>query len=405
MIIACGGDASNNQSASDQRQSSSSQQSTPSSDPIYTWDGPAKAQLLSLRHNIPDPENKAQYIYSLDVPEEMKANYREIHQVITKYLGSYRNYVSLVFNENGTVADAKPVFDALNTLPYADAAWDANFKFSTIEQLIDEKSCLSGGNKGEARTATTDIFSMCFQSLQFAQNPFNEQQRPETRERKLGKLVLHQAHEYFHHYQRAHALDRGMDYQLDLDNPETTLQNPPWWTEGAAVAFQNAWYREYWDELSFFEGNSWSDVNVSIQEFTSSSQFKEVRRAIMGGPAEGRGKDCTPDFTMGPWTEQYDTERAPEADKCQAFMLGVPYIASLTSWKTVWIDIPQDYYDLGFWGSFEKHIGMTKLEFYDNFNVFLRAGDPEDEPPPGWQPQIGPFINYADFLLIVPEAD
>ena len=81
-------------------------------------------------------------------------------------------------------------------------------------------------------------------------------------------------------------------------------------------------------------------------------------------------------------------------------MMAAPYLASLTSWQTVWIDIPRDFYnlELGFWGAIEKHTGMDTQTFYDNFNAFLRSGDPEDDPPPGWQPQPGPFTNYVDFF-------
>jgi len=186
---------------------------------------------------------------------------------------------------------------------------------------------------------------------------------------------------------------------------------PPWWIEGASVAFQNAWYKANWSSLSFFKGKKWEDVKVSIYSVTDPRFYKEVRRGIMDAPFRERGrfrrlsKGCTPNFEMGPYTERHDTERAPDADSCKAFMLGVPYIASLTSYKTVWIDIPQDYYDLGFWGSFEKHVGMNKQEFYDNFNVFLRSGNPEDEPPEGWAPPEGDIASYANFLEIVPESD
>ena len=65
-----------------------------------------------------------------------------------------------------------------------------------------------------------------------------------------------------------------------------------------------------------------------------------------------------------------------------------------------YFDIPQDYYDLGFWGSFEKHVGMTKQEFYDSYNNFLRSGKPDDEPPAGWARPEGPIVEYADFLGI-----
>ena len=83
----------------------------------------------------------------------------------------------------------------------------------------------------------------------------------------------------------------------------------------------------------------------------------------------------------------------------------VAYMVHLTSWQTVWIDIPQDYYDFGFWGSFEKHIGMTNQEFYDAYNMLLTSGDINDDPPDGWTFPEGPISAYADFLEIVPESD
>ena len=84
--------------------------------------------------------------------------------------------------------------------------------------------------------------------------------------------------------------------------------------------------------------------------------------------------------------------------------MAVPFMASKSSYKTVWIDIPQDYYDLGFWGAVEKHLGMTKQEFFDAYNEFLRSGDPEDNPPSGWAPPEGDVSLYADFWSIVPES-
>ena len=100
-----------------------------------------------------------------------------------------------------------------------------------------------------------------------------------------------------------------------------------------------------------------------------------------------------------------DEENAIQPSGCDASLMAVAYMAHLTSWKTVWIDIPQDYYDLGFWGSFEKHIGMTNQEFYDAYNKLLRSGDIDDDPPEGWTFPEGPISAYADFWKIAPESD
>ena len=211
-------------------------------------------------------------------------------------------------------------------------------------------------------------------------------------------MALHLAHEYFHHYQRVHALDRGLDYQTDRDNPETTVQAPTWWVEGAAVTFQNAWFRENWQSLPELKGLTLEQaLSTSIANETNPWIYKENRRNIMG---YGDSEVCSPDWYISSLDETYDTFSG-----CDAAFMATPYLAYITSYKTVWIDIPQDYYDLGFWGALEKHAGMSKQEFYDSYNEFLRAGDPDDEPPDGWAPPENYISEVAEFLKIVPEAD
>jgi len=211
-------------------------------------------------------------------------------------------------------------------------------------------------------------------------------------------MILHLGHEYFHHYQRVHALDRGVDYQADRRNPETTVQAPTWWIEGAAVAFQNAWFRENWQSLPGLKDLTLEQaLSTNIATVADASVYKENRRNIMG---HGDSEKCTPDWYMSSLDETYDTFSG-----CNASFMATAYLGYITSYKTVWIDIPQDYYDLGFWGSLEKHAGMSKQEFYDSYNEFLRTGDPDDEPPDGWAPPENYISEYADFLKIMPESD
>ena len=80
-------------------------------------------------------------------------------------------------------------------------------------------------------------------------------------------------------------------------------------------------------------------------------------------------------------------------------MLAAPYLAHITSWKTVWVDIPINYYDLGFWGAVKKYTGLSKEDFYSDFNEFIRAGGAEDDPPAGWAPTEADWTS-ADFLNV-----
>jgi hypothetical protein len=67
-------------------------------------------------------------------------------------------------------------------------------------------------------------------------------------------------------------------------------------------------------------------------------------------------------------------------------------------------DIPADYYELSFWGAIEKHLGLTELEFYAEFNALLRSVDAntidETYAPPGWKIPEGDIAEVVDFLGI-----
>tara|TARA_B100001123_G_scaffold113092_1_gene131741 strand:+ start:3889 stop:5259 length:1371 start_codon:yes stop_codon:yes gene_type:complete len=358
----------------------------------------AKEKLINMGYNVPivgsiDEANQ-EYVASLDIPEKYRQRFIEVQENLNGVLGGYPRYIYVAYNRNGTEEDAQPVFDRMAQLYPIDNN-GRPFKDWTISELINRQSCLGGANPGESRTSTTNPYSVCLENLAFIENPWGKE--IEHPYKSYIKMALHLAHEYFHHYQRVHALDRGLDYQTDRDNPETTVQAPTWWVEGAAVTFQNAWFRENWQSLPGLKGLTLEQaLSTNIANETNSWIFKKNRRDIMG---YGDSKACSPDWYISSLDETYDTFSG-----CDAAFMATPYLAYITSYKTVWIDIPQDYYDLGFWGALEKHAGMSKQEFYDSYNEFLRAGDPDDEPPYGWAPPENYISEHADFLKIVPES-
>jgi len=335
-------------------------------------------------------EVNQEFVGGVNLDPGYKERFLEIQNSLNGVLGGYSNYIYLVFDPTGTEEDAKPLFDRLEEVQYKSGVlW-------TIEELNKYLSCLSSSDPGGRRTSTTNPYSICLESLAKIYAYRNEPGPPTVT--NYAKLALHYAHEYFHHYQRVHALDRGLDYQTDRSNPETTVQAPTWWIEGAAVAFQNAWYKENWHSLSLLKDLTLEQaLSQSIATVADSRVYKENRRNIMG---YGDSEKCTPDWYISSLDETYDTYTG-----CSATFMATAYLGYITSYKTVWIDIPQDYYDLGFWGSLEKHAGMSKQEFYDSYNEFLRTGGPDDEPPDGWEPPENYISEHADFLKIVPESD
>jgi hypothetical protein len=182
-----------------------------------------------------------------------------------------------------------------------------------------------------------------------------------------------------------------------------------WWSEGTAMAFEVAWYKSNWDSLSFLEEGDWGFVADKYNDKSTPRAYKRIRKMTQGLlPRNLIRSGCTSDWKMTVVEEELNRYTDKDGHKikkdCEVAVMAVHYMAYLTSWKTVWIDIPQDYYDLGFWGAFEKHIGMTNEEFYDSYNNFLRSGNPEDDPPEGWMLPKGPISEYADFWEIIPES-
>jgi hypothetical protein len=355
----------------------------------------AKEKLISMRFNVPIvgsvDEARQEYVASLDIPEKYRQRFIEVQENLNSVLGGYPNYIYFAYNKNGTEEDAKPVLERMAQIrPYKE--W-------SISELIESQSCLGNANPGGARTSTTNPYSVCLENLAFIEHPWGEEmEHPygiSSDNSSYIKMALHLAHEYFHHYQRAHALDRGLN---DRDNPEATVQAPRWWLEGAAVTFQNAWYKDNWQSFSELKSLTLEQaLSISIANVTNSWAYKQNRSNIMG---YGDSEVCPPDWYMSSLEDRYDT-----ASGCNAATMATAYLGYLTSYKIVWIDIPQDYYDLGFWGSVKKHTGMTKQEFYDSYNEFLRTGDPDDEPPDGWVPPENYISEYADFLKIISDSN
>ena len=342
----------------------------------------AKEKLIStVESNKPVTNPSENFcIVGLDVPASMKTFCEEVYSLVHATLGGYPNYLHVIWNDAGTQENAQPVLTKINGLKTALILSDLS------------QSCLDGENGGTERTASTDPYSVCYETMAWTADPFNS---GGTDFQKHIRLALHYAHEYFHHYQRAHALERGLDLQTDRDNPTTTVQSPRWWVESAAVTFQNAWFKKYFNQLDVFKDSVWDDVKgVTIASHADANQFKKVRRAITGA---GGTKDlnCTTSWNL---TSLVDTE-LPE---CSGWTLVVPFLAYKTSYKTVWVDIPMNYYDLGFFATLEKFYGKSKSDFYNDFNTFLRSGDSEDDPPIGWAPS-DTEIATADFLNITPE--
>ena len=374
-------------------------------------DASAKARLISLGINVPQTgsleEANHEFMAGLNVDPGYKERWMEHQASVNSVLGAYPNFMIIAYDKSGTDEDIKAIGDKLTELQFPgdinSSMYVANW---TVDALNQYKACLTGGDTGIKRTSTSNPHSFCIMEYQKFRAYRYDAGLPTAKNH--GQLAIHDAHEYFHHYQKAHALERGLDLSSDPNNPETTVQAPRWWIEGAAVAFQHAWWKEHWESLSFMKdqtvmwyGEEFDLSTTNLGTITTNKDFKNAKLLVRGElPEYEKRAGCTSD-----WKLQESEEDAATETRCYVSLMAVSYMAHLTSWETVWIDIPQDYYDLGFWGSFEKHIGMEKQEFYDAYNNLITSGDVNDTPPENWAPPAGPISEYADFLKIVPESD
>ncbi len=348
----------------------------------YAFIYEAKERLIGINMNIPSTnpvENLC--IIGLDVPARMKTFCEDVYSALHQSLGGYPNYVHVIWNANGTEANAKPVLDKISFIQN---------RTMTLNDL--QQTCLSGHDPGGARSAESNPYSVCYETMDWTDSPF---EIDGTQFQHDIALSLHYAHEYFHHYQGRHSLERGMDLQSDRNNPSTTSETPRWMIEGGAITFQNTWFRNNFKQITTFENSTWDDVKgITIASHATADMYKRIRKTIIDGNTT-ENINCDQNWMLTDATN----DQLPD---CQGWYLIVPYLAHKTSWKIVWVDFYENTYDLGFWGALEKFYGKSKNEFYADFNAFIRAGSGNDDPPSGWTPTDDDLIT-ADFLNIKPE--
>ena len=356
---------------------------------VFTVKNPSKfsvpsayKRLLEIGFNDPKQGHRQELVVADNVPEHAKTLYRNIQKNLNKVIGGYPNYVQLIFDDDEPNTNNTLILERLRELKYDSVDWT----WSKKDGQSLKKNCLAAADPGGSRSPFTTPHGICLQPMSRINDPFDS---GGPIWKKQSRLALNWAHEYFHHYQRAMGLERGLDYQ----SGSGSVDAPMWWVEGAAVAFQKAWFKENWKDIPELKSKSWQQLKgISIsRDYTDERLYKKVRKALQG--KSGNYKDCHKDWMLSSDQRRYDS-----GDKCIAKFLAVPFMAYKSSYKTVWIDIPKDYYSIGFWGAVEKNLGLTEKEFYAEFNSFMRSGNVGSNPPKGWKPRHQEISKYANFL-------
>jgi len=418
----------------------------------------ATKRLLADRFNDPSygSEKNQGFAATMTLSDADIGRYHAFFDDIKQVFGAYRNWHTVILDPDGSDEENAPVFRLLEEIGYSN--WDEDIRQNgwTTQKAVDKSSCLTGSDPNGTPVEAKSNFvthSLCImwkkqytgedeyfyhQMLQLPVLPEGEYYHQWLNDVGLWDGLYH---EYFHHYQRAHTLERWMGLDnAEFDFPERNVNVPWWWIEGAGQFF--AWYgRDHWrkiDHLAYldpdhakYEGywetldwdipapNSgshyasldehfdWVIEQLNSSFFFAASQVQNTPNKKMGlinaGVAEG--ENCK-DWEASPEDGWYafDARRSYEGQgSCTLiiFAAGTQFIAHKSSWQVALRDIPADYYELGFWGSIEKHLGLTELEFYAEFNALLRSVDAntidEAYAPPGWKIPDEDMAKVVDF--------
>ena len=167
---------------------------------------------------------------------------------------------------------------------------------------------------------------------EFIQYPhFSREEAPALSKRQA--IIYHGwAHEYFHHYQGAHARERSLGMTTDCCGGRYHVNAPAWWVEGAAGIFPNLWLRHHWKDFSEFDGLEYMDVEVEMMNLDywyieSKKEMQELKPSY-----DPNRKACT-EFT--------EKESSRETAYCNWTLFNA-YLAYISSYQALWVGIPRD---------------------------------------------------------------
>ena len=327
----------------------------------------AASHLIDIGYNQPKINPNQEYISGLDIPVFIEQEYREVMNSLNNIYGGYDRYFMFIYSKNSNQENTQPVFDRLKEIGY----WEG------VDLTLDTEGwtgCLNGAGYEKDPPEPYDV---CIWDYEFMLNPHDWVTINGGTEAQAKAIVYSSyAHEYLHAVHRRYFLDKGGNMPAYM-----------WWAEGVANIIPDLWLRNNWEKLSAFTGLTYEEVAEGVGGGLN-EKFKSERRHIMG--LEGMPDTPPENYLLSSNDESYETT--------SYWYIGTAcaHLAYLKSYQTVLVSIPKDAYELGFEGSFIKHVGMTPQEFYDIHNTFMRQGDPNDDPPEGFYPE-GDIKEYIDF--------
>ena len=374
-----------------------------------------KEYLESIGLNKPKSKEDAEFcfLFSDNFSDQFRRDAMELHDKLFEIIGAYDRFVYYVYTLDG---DNEEAISILNEI----GVWGGNI--TSIDQVFERRSCLSAFWRfADFAEAKLNEYSFCNWPDPFEHTPWiaNEKNKNIARYEVMNGW----AHEYFHHFQRAHTFERALGMSSECCGLYNPIEAPAWWVEGAALVFPNYFLKEIYPDLSLTKENNFPTPkrkghDGSVEDkicsaFSSGGTWSywifiycdeegvygKVKKSMMGQDPYGGNIKCSgfcvecKEFTA--------KEESRDTRKCGvggSFIANV-YLAYITSYETMFFGILEDSWEIGFPASFEKHVGMTMDEFYVQFTKFMREGNIDDPPPQGFFPKE-PLSKLVDFSSV-----
>ena len=323
--------------------------------------------IKSLGFDTPDCGNKPLIIYADSTPQYVIDEFIEVQTLLHNALGAYNRYAEVLYT---TEEESQNVLDFLVEIGYIGP------RSNTPSDELPGESCLSASGY---TFDPPDPWDVCVHPVFRAIDPWG---KASWANNGMVRLQVYHgwAHEYFHVYQRRYHYEKRM----------TDAGLAVWFIEGSANLFANIYFNQNYQKISTLKNYKLTEID-DINNINLNEWFKDVVTDLKpGGVCEG--------YTLR-LKDKYDDTESNWMDARGCFRdiasSGPAYMAYLTSYQTVFVDIYKDFYELGWDASFEKHMGMTVNEFHEKWNTFMTTVP--DEPPLGFFPE-GPLSDYVNFF-------
>jgi hypothetical protein len=356
--------------------------------------------LKRLGMNVPKTDPQHCYLFSAEISDDLRRYHTDVHENLIAYVGGYDRYVHITYEVDGDNTEALAALDQFEYF------YDNNGQQvePSIDFVSDRRSCLSGFARGNQYDGYNE-FSFCNQPNPLSDPMWEWDRKNFGSDVMMYNIINGWVHEYYHHVQKAHTLGRSLGMPADCCGGKNHTGSPAWFVEGQAQVFPTLFLREVFDDLQItkdlgLEGACAGDPQlagngpdqplwerVAWQTNCNMTQKFESASKAIRGVAEDWDK-CSGFSAL---------EEMRETWTCAGHMEILNfYLAYLTSFETLFIDLHQDVWALGFDGALDLHYGLTKEELYADFNQFM-IDNPS--PPEGFFP-TQPLTDLVDFWSI-----